>query len=125
MDLASIMKEDFIVVLDHLSKEKEREDLPKGCKTSKKVFDKFNETQRVPEEDVENYADLHVATLSYLIEELEKSPKATVIAMNQTHNGRKIKDAFLDKFAYNFQTQEGIFFSNVLKNAIANASIVS
>ena len=123
MDYVTIMREDLVNVLNYLSKKEEK--LPKGCQTSTKVFDKFTCAKRVTEDDVENAADLQVATLSYIMGELEKSPKVTVTAMEQIHNGRKIKDAFLDNFTYNFQTQEGIFFSNVLKNAIANASIVS
>ena len=121
MDFVTIMREDFVNVLNYLSKKEKH--LPRGCQTSEKVFDKFNATKRVTEDDVKNAADLQVATLSYIMGELEKSPKVTVMAMEQLHNGKKIKDAFLDNFTYNFQTQEGIFFSNVLKNAIAKAAV--
>lgn len=122
MDYVNLMKDDFVVVLEYLSKKEKT--LNKGCMTSSDVLSKFLKARKVTEEDVVNCADLQVATISYIMEELRKSPKETVMAMESLYQGKKIKDAFLDSFLYNLQTQECIFFSNVFKNALNEAAVI-
>ncbi len=121
MDYAKLKKDDLVEVLSYVTAKNET--LKKGCRTSKKVFNKFLNTSRVTEDDVINGADLQVATISYLMGELSTSPVETVTAMETVHNGRKIKDTFFDNILYNMQTQESFYFTNMLKKAIKEAAV--